>query len=72
MQTARIKNSELEVGHVIVTRSERGNVTATHAVQEVERICTDPSNVHVFARDRKTNGMANWCMFDNAESEVQI
>lgn len=72
MQTVRIKNSELVTGHVIVTRSERGNVLATHAVQDVSRVCTDPSNRHVSARDRKTNNTVNWCMFDHAESEVQI
>ena len=72
MQTERIKNSALETGHVIVTRSERGNVVATHVVQELSRCTADPSNRHVAARDRKTNGIANWCMFDNSDSEVQI
>ena len=72
MQTVTIKNSELTNGHVIVTRSERGNVLATHVVQKVSRVCSDPSNVHVSARDRKTNGTVAWCMFDNAESEVTL
>lgn len=72
MQTQMIKNGELSNGSVIVTRSERGNVLATHVVQEVSRVCTDPSNVHVAARNRKTNGTVNWCMFDNAESEVTL
>lgn len=71
MQTEAIKNGELSTGHVIVTRSERGNILATHVVQEVSRACTDASNVHVVAKNRKTNGTVSWCMFDNAESEVQ-
>lgn len=72
MQTQMIKNGSLVNGHVIVTRSERGNVLATHVVQEVNRACTDRSNVHVVARNRKNNGTVSWCMFDNSESEVQI
>lgn len=72
MQTEKIKNSALTNGHVIVTRSERGNVLATHVVQEVNRACTDLSNVHVVARNRKTNGTVTWCMFDNSESEVSL
>jgi hypothetical protein len=71
VQTEQIKNGKLTPGHVIVTRSERGNVLATHVVQEVKRVCTDRSNVHVVAKNRKSNGTVNWCMFDNAESEVQ-
>lgn len=67
-----IKNGDLRAGHVIITRSERGNVLATHVVQEVKRVCTDPSNRHVSARDRKTNNTVNWCMFDHAESEVSV
>ncbi len=70
--TARIKNDKLVTGMVIVTRSDRGNITAQHVVTEVSRVCTDPSNLHVAARDRKTNSTANWCMFGNSESEVQI
>ncbi len=70
MLTKQIKNGELRAGHVIVTRSDRGNVTATHVVQEVSRVCTDLSNVHVVVRDRKSTGVLNWCMYDNAESEV--
>lgn len=72
MLTARIKNGGLVTGNVIVTRSERGNVTATHAVQEVSRACSDPSNVHVVARERKSNSVVTWCMYDGAESEVQV
>ncbi len=72
MQTQMIKNGELSNGSVIVTRSERGNVLATHVVQEVSRACTDRSNVHVIARNRKTNGTVTWCMFDNSESEVTL
>lgn len=71
METKMIVNGALRTGDVIVTRSERGNVLATHVVQDVSRVCTDPSNVHVSAKNRKTNGAVNWCMFDNSESEVQ-
>jgi hypothetical protein len=71
METKMIVNGALTNGDVIITRSERGNIIRTHVVQEVSRVCTDPSNVHVSARDRKTNGTVNWCMFDNSESEVQ-
>ena len=72
METQRIKNNDLSVGSVIITRSERGNVIATHVVQEKSRVCTDPSNIHVSARDRKTNGVVSWCMFYNSESEVLL
>ena len=71
MDSKKILNGALKNGDVIITRSERGNIIRTHVVQEVSRVCTDPSNVHVSARDRKTNGTVNWCMFDNSESEVQ-
>ncbi len=71
METKRVKNGTLRMGSVVITRSDRGNILATHVVQEVSRVCTDPSNVHVSAKDRKNNGTVNWCMFDNAESEVQ-
>lgn len=71
MQSSMIKNSALKNGDVIITRSERGNVLATHVVQEVNRACVDRSNVHVVARNRKNNGTVSWCMFDNAESEIQ-
>ncbi len=71
MESKMIVNGALKNGDVIITRSERGNIIRTHVVQEVSRVCTDPSNVHVSARDRKTNGTVNWCMFDNSESEVQ-
>ena len=71
MDSKMIVNGALKNGDVIITRSERGNIIRTHVVQEVSRVCTDPSNVHVSARDRKTNGTVNWCMFDNSESEVQ-
>jgi hypothetical protein len=72
MQGQMIKNGDLTIGQVIITRSERGNVLATHVVQEVSRVCSDLSNVHVVARNRKGNGTVNWCMFDNAESEVSL
>lgn len=71
METKMVKNGELHTGSVIITRSERGNILATHVVQDVSRACTDMSNVHVAAKNRKTNGTVSWCMFDNAESEVQ-
>ena len=71
MESKMIVNGALKNGDVIITRSERGNIIRTHVVQEVSRVCTDPSNVHVSARVRKTNGTVNWCMFDNSESEVQ-
>ena len=70
MLTKRVANSALVTGDVVITRSERGNVTATHVVQEVSRCTADPSNRHIAARDRKTNNTANWCMYDNSESEI--
>lgn len=71
METKIVKNSALSAGSVVITRSDRGTILATHVVQEITRGCTDPSNLHVSARDRKHNANVAWCMFDNAESEVQ-
>lgn len=72
IETVEIKNGELTNGHVIVVRSDRGKILDQFVVQDSARVCTDPSNVHVQAKSRKTNGTVNWCMFDNAKSEVTL
>jgi hypothetical protein len=72
MQTIRIKNSDLGFGYVVVERTERGSVEATYLVRDITGCSADVSNIHVNVRERKTGAHANWCLFINAESEVQL